>query len=304
MKRSIILASVVCLLIGAGGAYGASYAVYQPKIESYENQISSQEATISSQETTISAQEAEISTLGSEKSRLQVDLSAAQAQAEAYKEQATGLSSQLSNTQKRLDNILGIKVTQYYEWSYQWETWQWELAIPLSLYVEYQERSRPASWLGYVDMATDPGDDRYIDQMFQQINSAALGAHFTEAQKLNFLVAFVQSLPYTVDSETTPWDEYPRYPIETLFDRGGDCEDTSILAAALLDRMGYDVALLVLENAKHMAVGVSISDIYGRYYEYAGKRYFYLETTGDGWEIGQIPPTISDTHAYVYPLRS
>ena len=84
---------------------------------------------------------------------------------------------------------------------------------------------------------------------------------------MNFVMAFVQSLPDTIDKGTTPYDEYPRYPVETLFARGGDCEDTPILVAALLDRLGYDVALLVLENAQHMAVGVSITDTYESYYE-------------------------------------
>jgi len=153
-------------------------------------------------------------------------------------------------------------------------------------------------------MARDPMDDSYIDDMVQEIDKAATEKHFTEVQKLNFVIAFVQSLPYTVDIETKPYDEYPRYPIETLFDRGGDCEDTSILVAALLDRLGYDVALLHLKNAKHMAVGVSVPSTYGSYYEYEGKKYFYLETTGEGWEVGQIPPSITDTHAHIYPLGS
>ena len=90
-------------------------------------------------------------------------------------------------------------------------------------------------------MAKEVGDDYYIDQMVRQINTAALEEHFTKVEKLNFVVDFVQSLPCTVDDETTPYDEYPRYLVETLFDRGGDYEDTAILVAALL----------VLEDAQH-----------------------------------------------------
>ena len=89
-----------------------------------------------------------------------------------------------------------------------------------------------------------------------------------------------------------------------LSDRGGDCEDTSILVAALLDRMGYDVALLLLEDASHMAIGVSIPGTHGAYYEYDSTKYFYLETTGEDWRIGQIPASITDTTEYIYPLRS
>ncbi len=152
-------------------------------------------------------------------------------------------------------------------------------------------------------MAKDPKDDSYVDQLVQLLNTASMKQGFTESQKVNFVVAFIQSLPYTVDSVTTPYKEYPRYPIQTLFDRGGDCEDTSILAATLLDRMGYDVALLHLRDARHMAVGVSTA-VTGSYYEYKGKKYYYLETTGDGWQIGQIPSSITSKSANVYPIRS
>tara|TARA_B100000315_G_C14098480_1_gene372564 strand:+ start:42 stop:158 length:117 start_codon:yes stop_codon:yes gene_type:complete len=33
------------------------------------------------------------------------------------------------------------------------------------------------------------------------------------------------------------------------------------------------------------------------------KKYFYLEMTGEGFEIGEVPPDITDTSAEIYPLR-
>lgn len=316
MKLSMIAIVIACLLTGAAGGYSAGYLIYEPEIRSYEiqvsdfalevsrlsEQVSDLTSEVSTLSQTISSREAQISTLELEKSGLQSDLAGAQALLMSYEQQVTTLNSQVSDLKVRLNNILDVTVTQHYEWVYGGETWQWELAIPLSLYVEYLERPRLPSAASCVDMAKDPQDDRYIDEMIQQINSAAIKEGFTEFEKVNFVIAFIQSLPYTVDVETTPYNEYPRYPVETLFDRGGDCEDTSILVAALLDRMGYDIALLHLEDAKHMAVGVSIAGTHGSYYEYGGKRYFYLETTGEGWQMGQIPPTITDTTAYVYPV--
>ena len=71
-----------------------------------------------------------------------------------------------------------------------------------------------------------------------------------------FIVAFVQHLPYTVDDVTTGFDEYPRFPYETLYDNGGDCEDTSILVSAMLHELRYEVALLHFPG--HMAVGVGV----------------------------------------------
>ncbi|MEM1558577.1 MAG: hypothetical protein QXG12_08290 [Thermoproteota archaeon] len=282
-------------------------------VSNQKAQISNLEANLSEAKAQISNYEEQISTLQSEKSKLESALAEAQSTVSNYESQITwlrsqiaALQSQVSTLRSRLDKILGITVIQHYEWVYRrglWsERYQWDLPIPLSLYVEYRERPRPTSWSGYVSMAKDPDDDYYIDRMIKEINTAALREGFTELEKVNFVIAFVQSLPYTEDDVTTPWDEYPRYPIETLFDRGGDCEDTSILVAALLDRMGYDVALLILPYEKHVAVGVSITGAYGNYYRYDGKKYFYLETTGEGWEIGEMP-SFKDTRAYVYPLN-
>ena len=322
MKRIALI--VACLLIGAGGGYGIGYVLYTPVITSYANQISSLTSevaglkqTVSTQEIqiselmskaaglskTVSNQESQISTLQSEKSKLQSDLTEAQNQTQFYKGRTTTLSSEMSSLRGQMNKVLGITVRQQYHWTYNWQTWQWDLPISLAIYVEYSERVRPLLGASYVNMAKDTDDDIYIDKMVQQINSAAMKAGYTEFQKINFVIAFVQSLPYTVDNETKPYDEYPRYPLETLFDRGGDCEDTSILVAALLDRMGYDVALLWLENAKHIAVGVSVPGTYGSYYTHGSKKYYYLETTGEGWQIGQIPPSITDTTAHIYPLR-
>jgi hypothetical protein len=68
-------------------------------------------------------------------------------------------------------------------------------------------------------------------------------------------------LEYTSDLVTEGYDEYPRYPIETLVDKGGDCEDTAILAASIIRGMGYGVVLLVFpktaDSPGHCAVGVA-----------------------------------------------
>ena len=269
----------------------------QSKVSGLQSEKASLQSEISSLETAKSALQSEISTIKTEMSSIQSDLDSA-------KEQAATLQSQIGSLKGRLQNILGVTVIQNYQWVYQLSSWKWELKIPLSLYVDYLETQRPQLLAYWVEMAKDPKDDSYIDYMLQQINNAAVEKHYSDVQKLNFVIAFVQSLPYTVDKVTTPYDEYPRYPIETLFDRGGDCEDTSILVAALLDRMGYDVCLLHLKYAGHMAVGVSTTNVnvQGSYYEYNGKKYFYLETTGDGFQIGQTPSSITDTRATLYPL--
>jgi len=109
-------------------------------------------------------------------------------------------------------------------------------------------------------------------------------------------------MPYTSDSVTTGYDEYPRYPVETLVDGGGDCEDSSILAAALLSEMGYGTILIVLPG--HMALGIKGSDnIFGAYYEYNGDRYYYVETTSSGFGVGEIPSEYKNSKARFFTMN-
>ena len=347
MKESVITfsiaAAIVGVLIGIGGGYFYASSHYQPIIKEHENQLqelSSQisdlnssinslqsekshlnalvssleaektivESYLSQAQETIAQYEAEIASYETDIANLEDEVTSLQLLSAQYNSTITTLQSEISELESQMLEIVGIQVTQHYNWEYStgyWSTskWQWDLPILLSTYAEYYFRPRPTTWIEWVDMAKDPDDDYYITSMVQKINEASLLERFTESEKVDFVIAFVQSLPYTVDEVTTEWNEYPRYPIETLFDRGGDCEDTSILVAALLDRMGYDVCLLILENENHCAVGINIEGAYGSYYENNGKNYFYLETTGEGWKIGDIPPSFTDTSAFIYPLN-
>ena len=310
----IITITLPVFLLGAVGGIGAGYFWYQPQIDEFNSQITVLNDKVHVQEQTITSlviveeklnkdvawQQIEISQLEGEKANLRVqqrkletDLRQAQTQVNDYK-------IKLSDSLERTDDILGITVNQFYSWP----GWAWELSIPLSLYVEYLERPRPqpsyfASW---VNLATDLGDDSFIQSLTNEIRAITSG--YSDTGRLNWVISFVQNLPYTVDSETTPYDEYPRYPMETLFDRGGDCEDTSILVAALLDNLGYDVVLLFMEKARHVAVGVDVSNAFGTYYEYGGVRYYYLETTGKDWQVGELPPGITDTDTTIIPVQS
>jgi len=186
-----------------------------------------------------------------------------------------------------------------YSWTYNGK-WSWEGEIPLSLYEYYQKIPRPPT-KNYSVYVTHPLDDPYIGLLVEKIKKAAQKKGFTEYETIEFAAAFVQSLPYTVDSVTSPYDEYPRYPIETLVDNGGDCEDTSILLASIIDKMGYGVVLLNLP--KHWGIGVKGGEnIFGTYWEYEGSKYYYIETTGENWRIGELPEQYENATASLRPM--
>ena len=192
-----------------------------------------------------------------------------------------------------------------YEWSYGGYKWTWEITIPKNLYQYFQELTRPTCEKYSCDYSTliiNPEDDYYIESLVSKLNDAAEEQSYNQWETVNFAVAFVQSLPYTYDNVSTPYDEYARSPIETLVDNGGDCEDTSILMAAILDEMGYGVVLIYFPY-EHMGVGIKGGEgISGTYWNHNGAKYYYLETTGKGSSIGQLPPSHQGKTAYVYDL--
>jgi hypothetical protein len=196
---------------------------------------------------------------------------------------------------------LGKNVTRSYEWYYDDKKWTWELSIPAELYNYYQGMTR-ADTVNYSVYVTHPLDDEYIRELAMAIKDAADKSRYSKYKTTSLAATFVQNLPYNHDSETTPYDEYPRYPVETLVDNGGDCEDTSILLASILDSMGYSVVLLNLPQ--HVAVGVLCGEcVDGRYYPYNGENYYYLETTNPGWRIGELLQTYRFDPAYVYGIE-
>lgn len=123
----------------------------------------------------------------------------------------------------------------------------------------------------------------------------------SERESILLALTFVQSLPYAYDSDTKGEDEYMRYPVETLVDGCGDCEDKVALLAALLYEMDVDFVLLVLPE--HMAIGVHCDEVdLPRYLLFQGKKYHYLETTMPDWGIGDIPEKYYSAEIEVVPV--
>jgi DNA-directed RNA polymerase subunit M/transcription elongation factor TFIIS len=188
-------------------------------------------------------------------------------------------------------------ITREYKWYYPNEwlykvTWTWTITVSADLYDYEYKLPRIISWYDWSKYTNDP----IIKKLAPGLKSAANNKGFNYYETVNFVLAFVQSLPYTVDSATTGADEYPRYPVETIVDGGGDCEDTSFLVAGLLKEMNYDVCLVLIPG--HMAVSVYGGDTYtGSYYTKDDKHYYYCETTGESWKMGQIPSSYSGVSA-------
>jgi len=195
-----------------------------------------------------------------------------------------------------MDNNVPVK---NFKWKYNWKNQQMEIPHPEFLYDYYDgiEGSYNEDYSLYV---FDSYDDEYIDLLANQLLDEVNG--MDDIDIINFAASFVQNLDYKKDSGTNVSFEYPRYPIETIGNNGGDCEDLAILAASILDRFSYVVALFRFEN--HMAVGVNLKDDLPNYERYVDN-YYFLETTTRNRKFGFIPMEYKDgENLTVYPILS
>ena len=185
-----------------------------------------------------------------------------------------------------------------YSWDYEGCNWQLTLPLDNELYEKYNSRTRNRD---YDLFASDPYDDWLIKDIAEALLSLSKAHGLEKSQIPGLCISFVQSLNYTSDLESSGYEQYPRFPYETLYENGGDCEDTSILSVAILQEMGYDAVLL--ELPEHMALGIKCNNEYrGRSFEYEGSDYYYLETTGSDWQIGEVPEEYADQPVHVVPV--
>jgi len=184
--------------------------------------------------------------------------------------------------------------TRTYHWTYGRHSPTYTIGIPKPLYEYYQKQ--PHDRRNYGQYAISDKDRKVLDSIISDFKENT----DSKTEAAYNVVAFVQSLPYAKDYVSTGFKEYPRYPIETLVVGKGDCEDTAILTAALLKEMNYDVVLL--SPPKHMAVGINCPTCSGANFSYNGKKYYYLETTGNNWKVGQMPSKYNGQKVLVYSM--
>jgi predicted transglutaminase-like cysteine proteinase len=150
-------------------------------------------------------------------------------------------------------------------------------------YSEYQQKEHldnsPAALRNYVLQGLCPE----ITDLANQIKAACSLKNFTTFHVVSTVMALQQSLKYVYDVDSKGFDEYIRYPLETLVDKEGDCDCHSICSAALLYSMGYEVVLLRImfpEGDGHLALAVEGAEgIPGNFFELRSKKYYYCEVT-------------------------
>ena len=121
----------------------------------------------------------------------------------------------------------------------------------------------------YRSMVNDPAQEDLYRALTGEFKKIKNSKGLSDDEYLELITTFVQSLRYE-----TLTDNPAKFPVETVVDGSGDCDDKSLLLAGLLSREGYRVALMSFGPEAHMAVGVASDD-----YLYKNTNYTYIETT-------------------------
>lgn len=178
-----------------------------------------------------------------------------------------------------------------------------EFNVNVNTYATYATRQRDLNIKTWANTYIyESNNDQLVDAIVRCLREIQAQGNLTNDELVLEAVNFVQqSIVYQYDSESKGVKEYPKYPIETFVEGTGDCEDQAMLLAAILRKLGYGTVLIELPG--HVAVGIkSDYDLKGTFYRYNGTKYYYIETTGAGWEIGSMPNDYKGTKARLYTV--
>ena len=140
-------------------------------------------------------------------------------------------------------------------------------------------------------------EDETIREIAAGVMEATAG--LTDLERVECVLDMVRGIPTSTDEESTGQSDYFRYPVETLWELTGDCEDHAILLSSILEAMGYDTVLHyvnIFEDERlvgsHMAVGVNVEHATGSHVLVHNLRFWYCESSpesGADLHVGEVP---------------
>ena len=190
----------------------------------------------------------------------------------------------------------------------------------------------------YVNLSDRDGYWRSVYSQIVQFDTTKMGFIYDYFEELrvnkeldyvdfaNAVVSFVQSIPYTLILSTTkdlalqeynsnireyllqnkgPYIENIKFgllsPLEFFHTIRGDCDTRTLVVYSILSHFGYDV--VVLNCTTHSMIGLNLP-AQGKAIKVKGKKYYFWETTAEGWQLGQLPPEYNSEKDWYVALSS
>lgn len=219
----------------------------------------------------------------------------------------TGWDGEVSFTYELTD--LRVQRTNTFTWDFDGEDFSMDLELDYSVYSSFKNLAHDAGGIynpqSYGNFATP--SEAYVIEISNQLKDLATdNGYDTDLELAEFVYSFVGDIQYLLDIDGSGESDYPKYPIEMLWEASGDCEDAAILYISLIEALGYD-ALIVTGLVKSSededwgghawaAVNIPGEDDLGTYWDGPGdksnKKFYFVEATAhyDGTSsIGRNP---------------
>ena len=141
---------------------------------------------------------------------------------------------------------LRVMNSPQFNWVFDYNDYSLYLDFDYSLYRMFKLYDHSTnSWDDYQRFVTP--NESYVYDLATQLRDMAIeNGYDTDLEIANFILAFVGGIPYQYDIDGMGVNEYPKYPIEMLWEHAGDCEDAASLYVSLVESIGYDAILILL----------------------------------------------------------
>ena len=139
-----------------------------------------------------------------------------------------------------------------------------------------------------------------IKPVADSLQHVAIKLELNQEKLLHLLFSFVQDIPYEfmlpdecAENENAPCNSFVQFglyaPVEFLYSLSGDCDTRTVLLYTLLKNFGYKPLIVNSLEYKHsmIAIGFPFS---GDFINHKGRKYYFWETTAEGWLPGMLPP--------------
>lgn len=148
----------------------------------------------------------------------------------------------------------------------------------------------------------DVFDRNAIDLMplVDRIETGLRQEQFSTTQAAEWLLAFVQQIPYRIPTEEA-FGVLP--PALVVSQDWGDCDSKSLLLIALLERVGIEAVMLVSQAHSHAMVGIDVPSR-GKAHSANARRYAWAETTSEDAPLGWLHPSMKLPYDWqIVPIR-
>ena len=210
-----------------------------------------------------------------------------------------------------------------FTWDFDGQSHSLVWTLNYSTYIEYRGMNHAIDWSGaesYQDIIPQYGafatpTDSNVMALAEELERMAndLG-YLSSLDVARFIHAFVGDIPYMFDDDSLAnQSEYPKYPVEMLWEEAGDCEDASVLFISLAEHLGYDTALMLGQVKAtedddwggHAWAVITVENYSGDHYLGSGEKsslpYYFVETTAhyESSDIGINPWYDIDEEAFL-----